>query len=623
MESQLNPDAKEFVPVSPQRTMPAVSPFNNGIRHDLLDDDVVSQSPRKGSAVVMDDIVLPSENDFSEISKRPAEIELENGGNALDVANVEDGKRPESSSSQCSYQEMNLKEAMHGDEKQELQADTEIPFESSEVETNAEQVETFARSMREQDPMHMSFYDDGTEANIIENNPFKAAEVDLNAVQPLPDDVVDDDELLQNKGEHFETQTPSNNNAQNELFDLDAEPVAYNNQQSSPQRLTDMVLLMNEENAAHDELAKETESESEKIQSAHFDEQPNVDPFGYQSASTITQVVQEMATEVTSLLDEFKEQHGATANGNATETHFPDIQQFAEPHVDSSYPEASREVIDDVINKSDLSISANEFTPNRQLFAEEADQAHEMAQIINFESNLVNEPVNAVQGNQFEAPVENSTASLIAGIMEDTNKAEVKVEPEPQQPTETVAAIGVVAATTAVAAAAVTAVKSSASAKTSDAKKPGIKVATTAKKPLASTTTASKPSARPSAPSTARTSATSPTKAVSKVGATAPKVASRTTAPKAPIEKKTTTTTTTSAARKPLSNGVSSTTTTTVKKTTVSTSAVPKTATTRPVSATSKLATTARTTTSTAPKSTITSKVTTTTAAPRVPLTAR
>lgn len=113
MDSQLNPDAKEFVPVSPQRTSIG-SPFGNGIhnRFDLMDDEVVSQSPRKGSAIVMDEnIVLPAENDFTEISQRPSELvanELNFDnllvGNGAGGDDVKELQRPESSNSQCSYQ---------------------------------------------------------------------------------------------------------------------------------------------------------------------------------------------------------------------------------------------------------------------------------------------------------------------------------------------------------------------------------------------------------------------------------------------------------------------------------------------------------------------------------------
>lgn len=280
MDSQLNPDAKEFVPVSPQRTSVS-SPFGNGIhnRIDLLDDDVVSQSPRKGSAIVMDDkdIILPAENDFTEISQRPHELaanelnfeNIENGNNT----DVKDAPRPESSSSQCSYQEMNLKEAMHGDEKQELAAEVHEPenlFTNSgdgigDLVPNTNGGQQFSES----DPMNMSFYND-------ENNPFasNSQEVDMNAVQPLPDAFDDDVQ-------------------ENEFVDFVSQPVELNNQQNYGEDV--------------DELVKEFSSESEKL-NTH-----NQELFA-QQATPITNFVQELATEVTSILNEVDEQSNAAFN---------------------------------------------------------------------------------------------------------------------------------------------------------------------------------------------------------------------------------------------------------------------------------------------------------------------
>lgn len=300
MDSQLNPDAKEFVPVSPQRTTVS-SPFGNGLqnRFDLMDDEVVSQSPRKGNAVPMDDndIELPAENDFTEISKRPSEL-VDNELNANDIltenGNADETKpvqRPDSSGSQCSYQEMNLKEAMHGDEKQELAAEVQeldVHFhaggDSIVPTTNGGQ-----QFLNEQDPMNMSFYKD-------ENNPFnpqELQEVDMNAVQLLPDDDADpevaadvDDDALQ----------------ENELVDFVAQPVELNNQQ---QNYSEM-----------DELVKEFTSESEKLnQNKEFVDQLQQ----HIEQGPITNFVQELATEVTSILNELEEQSSAPT--------FDDVQQ--------------------------------------------------------------------------------------------------------------------------------------------------------------------------------------------------------------------------------------------------------------------------------------------------------
>lgn len=294
MDSQLNPDAKEFVPVSPQRTSVS-SPFGNGLhnRFDLMDDEVVSQSPRKGSTLVMDDnIVLPAENDFTEISQRPSElvanelnfdnvVPAENGGGGGgdgDGDGLKESKRPESSSSQCSYQEMNLKEAMHGDEKQELDAEVHEADNlfgvSDAVPTTNGGDQTF---LTEEHPMNMSFYKD-------ENNPFAAPEsqeVDMNAVQPLPDYI--DDENQENQ-----------ENQENEFVDYVAQPIQVHNQNS----YNDM-----------DELVKEFSSEGEKLnlnQPDELIEQQHIEP-----PTPITDFVQELATEVTSILNEVEQQSNA------------------------------------------------------------------------------------------------------------------------------------------------------------------------------------------------------------------------------------------------------------------------------------------------------------------------
>lgn len=275
MDSQLNPDAKEFVPVSPQHTSIG-SPFGNGGIHnrlDLMDDDVVAQSPRKGSAIVMDDndIELPAENDFTEISQRPSELvanelnyenNVENG-NLIDdgadvdvaVASVKEAQRPESSSSQCSYQEMNLKEAMHGDEKQELAAELQEPeinpFSSNDgivPTTNGGQA-----FLTEQDPMNMSFYND-------ENNPFGSGEVDMNAVQQLPDYIEDDGQ---------------------DMDDFVSQPAEIQMIQPNLDGLNDDIKSNNNEDVVIDEIEKPT---------------------------PITNFVQELATEVTSILNEVEQQ---------------------------------------------------------------------------------------------------------------------------------------------------------------------------------------------------------------------------------------------------------------------------------------------------------------------------
>lgn len=63
--SQLNPDAAEFVPVSPTCLA-------------LINDQVIAQSPKKGNANV--DINVPNLQEFErEVKKRPSEVLFSNG----------------------------------------------------------------------------------------------------------------------------------------------------------------------------------------------------------------------------------------------------------------------------------------------------------------------------------------------------------------------------------------------------------------------------------------------------------------------------------------------------------------------------------------------------------------
>lgn len=545
MDKQLNPEAAEFVPTSPPASAP-LSPFSNGTaalignRPDLLEDDMLAQSPRKSVAVVMEDITLPSENDFSEISKRPSEL-LPTSPIDLNGANGDAEQRPgSSSSSHCSYQEMNLKEAMHGDEKQEFAAEV-----AEAINLNAEPAvaeldllqgsehagDVLIRSLREQDPMHMSYYNDRAEENgLPQTNPFAEPEVDMNAVQPLPDS--DDDAM--NEREDFDT--------------FVSDPVTQSN--------------------GHDVGAPQSNAENEFYTENQEIPAAENDLINVSESSPITQVVQEMASEVTSILNEFDEHH-----------------HNAEQHSAFEIRDLSNDAVADVINNSGLSAEASEFSPS-QLLAEVAPspiEAEELVSIVEAASSV--QPIEPV-----EVPVEPSVAPQ-----------------QEEQKVDLLAAAGVATAT-AIAAAVVATAKSP-----SQAKEPKVTAAT--KKPT--TLATKKPAAAPlkstlkPAVSTARTSTTSPTKTLaSKTAAAAPKPAVRTV--KAPIEKKTTATLST-AAKKPVTNGVA---TTTIKKTTTTTTATKSTvgAPKPPVHATKT--TTLRTTT-TAPKPA------TTTASARVPLSAR
>ena len=200
MASQLNPEAKEFVPISPILSNPT-SPVNTmapvNPQLNLPDDSVISQSPRKGASATLDIANLPSENEFDiEISKRPHELE------EPEKTNGENG-HSRSSSSGPSFQEMNLKEAMHGDEKLEYEYSDEkqVPVEdlSPDGSSNTHLLEQLNR---EEDPMNRSFYA-GRDENLLSGD-----DSELNKVQELPDDIIADEEedrqvVHQNGGDYF------------------------------------------------------------------------------------------------------------------------------------------------------------------------------------------------------------------------------------------------------------------------------------------------------------------------------------------------------------------------------------------------------------------------------------
>lgn len=70
--SQLNPNAAEFVPVSPTRSIP--SPACRA----LLNEQVLAESPKRATEI---DINLPNQQDFEkEVKSRPSDFDLLNNG---------------------------------------------------------------------------------------------------------------------------------------------------------------------------------------------------------------------------------------------------------------------------------------------------------------------------------------------------------------------------------------------------------------------------------------------------------------------------------------------------------------------------------------------------------------
>lgn len=79
--SQLNPNAAEFVPVSPTRSIPSPACRN------LINDEIIAQSPQRATVQKDLDINLPNPQEFEkEIKSRPSDVAYSNGHNDDEVS---------------------------------------------------------------------------------------------------------------------------------------------------------------------------------------------------------------------------------------------------------------------------------------------------------------------------------------------------------------------------------------------------------------------------------------------------------------------------------------------------------------------------------------------------------
>lgn len=186
--SQLNPEAKVFVPISPTRNE-KMNPVNQLLNQFVSEDAVVSQSPRKGDGQLMEDILIPSEKDFDiEVELRPHEINpfVENGSGSPDV--------------------LNLKESLQKDDKLEKEyKDEAIAFFEEEKQQTCEVYKELESSFTEysngfqnviDDPMNRSFYEGRDNGDIMAPKG-RASDV-LNTVQLLPADDDERSEMMTN-----------------------------------------------------------------------------------------------------------------------------------------------------------------------------------------------------------------------------------------------------------------------------------------------------------------------------------------------------------------------------------------------------------------------------------------
>ncbi|XP_050503626.1 titin [Diabrotica virgifera virgifera] len=238
--SQLNPNAAEFVPVSPTRSVPSPT------CRMLMNDQIVSQSPCKAKDV---DINVPSPRDFEkEVKSRPSEVDTnghENMENILNGKNIDEIPEflPENSTPKKVFQndefhfgpnaapftpklldqsEALSTKAVYGDEST---ATLESTFNNSNQDLHM--------LNKESDPMSMSFY-----ADKGESNPF-----DLNKVQLLPDNLDDFlnkpdndnfNETISDLPEHTHLDERKNNDDAIQITDLDKQSYDDEKELASP-----------------------------------------------------------------------------------------------------------------------------------------------------------------------------------------------------------------------------------------------------------------------------------------------------------------------------------------------------------------------------------------------------
>ncbi|XP_076265409.1 uncharacterized protein LOC143199457 isoform X2 [Rhynchophorus ferrugineus] len=224
--SQLNPNAAEFVPISPTRSVPSPT------CRSLINEEVLSQSPRRPLAV---DINVPNQRDFEkEIKSRPSEVGYSNGvednDDDLDKSLTDDLKEnmlngksideiPEFHPGSTPAKLPPAEEFHFGPNAapftpkpldQSEAFSTKANYGDDDVEQTLNESE-YNANKESGDPMSMSFY-----AEKGESNPF---EEDLNSVHQLPDDL---EEFLQKEDDKPHEPTPlDNDQAAVQITDLD------------------------------------------------------------------------------------------------------------------------------------------------------------------------------------------------------------------------------------------------------------------------------------------------------------------------------------------------------------------------------------------------------------------
>ncbi|CAK9820426.1 hypothetical protein ANTPLA_LOCUS10596, partial [Anthophora plagiata] len=264
MDFQLNPDAAEFIPVSPQ--------FIGGARVNLAEDYPVSGSPFK-QVPEMDDIQVPSQSEFEkEVCQRPREVEVEEKGEYQNGEHLQsadytdfllDKQKTAGVTGNLDDSEISSTKAEFGDESG-VSFLTTSEFHRTGFSTIDE---SFSSSERDydiaKDPMAMSFTPSDFEAAFDKG-------VDLNAVHDLSSSDLEEKNGTIEKEEKVTEESPLE--LQLETTDLMVVPEAEEPAEDKPAVSEEPMKLVNlsleqenNEEATSIEYANETKTSTEVV----------------------------------------------------------------------------------------------------------------------------------------------------------------------------------------------------------------------------------------------------------------------------------------------------------------------------------------------------------------------
>lgn len=384
--SQLNPNAAEFVPVSPVRSEP--SPACTAL---IFNDQVIAQSPSKGAITQeLVDINIPNELDFEkEVKSRPSELFCEEENETITTAIIE----PEPKSNGVVQEENLLNGKSSKDEEDGVNAlfrldefhfgPNATPFVPPKVvdssptdlieEVNIDSVLDVISLNKVEDPMSMSFYQERDESE--EKNTL----LDLNQVQLIPDDL---DDFLQQKSD--EKEVICNDNVV-EVTDLDDKKYVIEEEEKeleSPQEINEIGILepveMFENTKDNDVLIETKTTECDNLNFA-------------QEISNATQ-------EIIDLQPEIVESVPQPTNPFLEETEIEEeVKKVEEPIVEQVEEEMKQEIVEIPVSE-EPKLEVNEFLERTQVESllspiEQNDLMKEIAeQTVKIEKELKLEP---------------------------------------------------------------------------------------------------------------------------------------------------------------------------------------------------------------------------------------